>query len=162
MDTIIVNNALATFNSAGYITNLATAEAFSWGAPTDASVVWLATERLGALFLALISFVYNSSVTALLVRTLLAAGAATPRSRTRAMLRAVLPLLLPQSSRAAAVATTLHAPGVIVFYPVLLCLRATGALNVSENVVLHSYPWYVQHIATAARCAPMLGACGHC
>lgn len=94
-----------TFESSGFIQNADSLEAFSWATPESLGFAWGVVDRFASLVLSLLNFGYTSAVTALLVRTLLAAG-------------------------------------VIVFYPILLCLRFTGSLAIPESAILRSYPWY--------------------
>lgn len=111
IDTIIINQCMFTFESSGFIQNADSLEAFSWATPESLGFAWGVVDRFASLVLSLLNFGYTSAVTALLVRTLLAAG-------------------------------------VIVFYPILLCLRFTGSLAIPESAILRSYPWLGLHIAS--------------
>ena len=151
---IVLNNFMHSLKRAGYMTNLGSGEAFSWPAPPLQDVGWGIARGLFSLMLSLLAFMVNSAVTALLVRTVLTAGELIVRIVSQAGVGGL------RCSVAHCAAVRLFHTGVIVFYPILWCFRATGSLNVHPSLMLQAYPWCVRQcrVWSSIVCSPFSSA----
>ena len=75
VDTVVISQLMATFQSTGWVRNEATNESWVWTAPAQLSTAAWVWERIMVLFTIALAFLYNSAITAIIVRSMLTIGA---------------------------------------------------------------------------------------